>query len=161
MSDNEGAAIGICCLLIFMIAGAVWLWQNHPVFAYGLVIIILLVATFAAQRWYKVKKTEAEAKREATRLAGEQRKRREQFEREQLARGFVRFVDRDGNERWGTPEQVKEWQQEEKERERLEKAVVVREKETIIKEIVKVRCPYCGKLYGESLDKCPYCGASR
>jgi rubrerythrin len=35
----------------------------------------------------------------------------------------------------------------------------VREKETI-REIVKVRCRYCGALCLETLDKCPYCGAS-
>ena len=40
---------------------------------------------------------------------------------------------------------------------------VIREKE-IIKEkevIIKVRCPYCGRLYNETLDVCPYCGGKR
>jgi len=40
---------------------------------------------------------------------------------------------------------------------------IVREKE-IIKEkevVVKVRCPYCGKLYDEVLDTCPHCGGKR
>jgi DNA-directed RNA polymerase subunit RPC12/RpoP len=36
----------------------------------------------------------------------------------------------------------------------------VAEKE-IIREIVKIRCPYCGNLYDEAQDKCPYCGAKR
>jgi hypothetical protein len=27
--------------------------------------------------------------------------------------------------------------------------------------IVKVRCPYCGKLYDEALDVCPHCGGKR
>lgn len=40
----------------------------------------------------------------------------------------------------------------------LEKPQVSRERE-IIKEIVKIRCSYCGKLYDERLDKCPHCGA--
>jgi hypothetical protein len=31
---------------------------------------------------------------------------------------------------------------------------IIREKEVI----VKVRCPYCHKLYDETLDKCPHCG---
>jgi len=35
---------------------------------------------------------------------------------------------------------------------------VVKERE-IIREIVKIRCPYCGNLYDETLDKCPHCGA--
>jgi hypothetical protein len=29
----------------------------------------------------------------------------------------------------------------------------------IIREIVKIRCPYCNNLYDEKLDKCPHCGA--
>jgi flagellar basal body-associated protein FliL len=36
----------------------------------------------------------------------------------------------------------------------------VREKE-IIREVVKIRCSYCGNLYDDSMDKCPYCGAKR
>jgi heme/copper-type cytochrome/quinol oxidase subunit 2 len=31
----------------------------------------------------------------------------------------------------------------------------------IIREIVKIRCPYCGNLYDETEDKCPTCGAKR
>jgi hypothetical protein len=34
---------------------------------------------------------------------------------------------------------------------------IVREKEVII----KIRCPYCGTLYDETLDKCTHCGAKR
>jgi hypothetical protein len=31
----------------------------------------------------------------------------------------------------------------------------------IIREVVKIRCPYCGSLYDEAEDKCPNCGAKR
>lgn len=41
----------------------------------------------------------------------------------------------------------------------LEKPPVTRERE-IIKEIVKIRCRYCGKLHHERLNRCPHCGAS-
>jgi hypothetical protein len=34
-------------------------------------------------------------------------------------------------------------------------------KETIIREIVKIRCVYCHKIYDESENRCPNCGASR
>ncbi len=34
-----------------------------------------------------------------------------------------------------------------------------REKE-IVREVIKVRCPYCGNLYDETLEKCSTCGAS-
>jgi len=37
---------------------------------------------------------------------------------------------------------------------------IVRERE-IIKEIVKIRCPYCNNLYDEKYDKCPHCGGKR
>jgi uncharacterized membrane protein len=31
----------------------------------------------------------------------------------------------------------------------------------VIREIIKIRCPYCGNLYEEKEDKCPYCGARK
>jgi flagellar basal body-associated protein FliL len=37
---------------------------------------------------------------------------------------------------------------------------IVKEKE-IIREVVKIRCSYCGNLYDENLDKCPYCGGGK
>ena len=37
---------------------------------------------------------------------------------------------------------------------------IVKEKE-VIREVVKIRCSYCGNLYDENQDKCPYCGANR
>ncbi|MDH5418844.1 MAG: hypothetical protein OEY47_00120 [Candidatus Bathyarchaeota archaeon] len=41
-----------------------------------------------------------------------------------------------------------------------EGTVVVKERE-IIREIVKIRCPYCNNLYDEKYDKCPHCGGKR
>jgi hypothetical protein len=35
---------------------------------------------------------------------------------------------------------------------------IVTQKE-IIREVVKIRCPYCHGLYDETLDTCPHCGA--
>jgi uncharacterized membrane protein len=35
---------------------------------------------------------------------------------------------------------------------------VITQKE-IIREVVKIRCPYCHGLYDETLDTCPHCGA--
>jgi hypothetical protein len=34
---------------------------------------------------------------------------------------------------------------------------IIREKEVI----VKIKCPYCGKLYNETFDACPHCGGKR
>ena len=36
----------------------------------------------------------------------------------------------------------------------------VRERE-IVREIVKIRCSYCGNLYDEKYDKCPHCGGKK
>jgi hypothetical protein len=36
----------------------------------------------------------------------------------------------------------------------------VQERE-IIREVVKIRCPYCGSLYDETEDKCPNCGGNK
>ena len=41
-----------------------------------------------------------------------------------------------------------------------EPAPVIKERE-IIREIVKIRCPYCNNVYDETNDKCPYCGGKR
>jgi len=41
-----------------------------------------------------------------------------------------------------------------------ESAAIVKERE-IIREIVKIRCPYCNNLYDEKYDKCPHCGGKR
>ncbi len=35
---------------------------------------------------------------------------------------------------------------------------IIKEKE-IIKEVVKIKCPYCGALVDQGIDRCPNCGA--
>lgn len=41
-----------------------------------------------------------------------------------------------------------------------EVASVIRERE-VIRQIVKIRCPYCSNLYDETYDNCPHCGGKR
>ncbi len=36
----------------------------------------------------------------------------------------------------------------------------IRERE-VIRQIVKIRCPYCSNLYDETYDNCPHCGGKR
>jgi len=137
-----------------------------PSFAVPLSAMIIVVSIFGGFLFYRWN-----LQQERKRLLIAEQAKRAEFEREQLVKGFVKFINDDGVERWGTPQQVKEWKKErdariKREQERLReneekrRAVILKET-TIVKEIVKVRCRYCGKLYNESLDKCPYCGASR
>lgn len=53
----------------------------------------------------------------------------EQFEREQLEKGLVKYAGR-----WGTPEQIKLWKQEDFEKEQIDKGLVTYEGEWITKE---------------------------
>ena len=77
------------------------------------------------------------------------KKKKKSFEEEQLAKGLVKYGDE-----WITPA-------EKYRRERVGVNVpIIREKETIIsKEIVKIRCQYCGTEYNTAEhDRCPHCG---
>ena len=75
----------------------------------------------------------------------------ERFEEEQRAKGLVKYVDKNGNVKWGTPEQIIAWEREDK----AQREVIIQ------REIVKIQCRYCGNLYDARLDKCPHCGAGR
>jgi rubrerythrin len=77
------------------------------------------------------------------------KKKQRTFEEEQLSKGLIKSGDE-----WITPA-------EKFRRERTVPSMsIVREKETItIKEIVKIRCQYCGTTYNiAESDRCPHCG---
>ena len=42
-----------------------------------------------------------------------------------------------------------------------ERVPTVAERTIVIREIVKIRCPYCGGLYNEVKDRCPNCSGKR
>ena len=153
--------VGVCCLLIILLTFALWLWVNYPQIVYGSAIILVLLGSYAAYVRYKNRKAKAVAIRKAMKIEEEKRKRREQFEQEQRAKGLKEFVDKDGNKRWETPEQVQVLQRDAQEQERLSKGIAAREREITVKQLVNVRCSYCRQLYEESLQKCPNCGAPR
>jgi len=48
-------------------------------------------------------------RRELEREYEEKRRQRAEFERKQIEKGLVKFVNVLGEERWGTPEQVRQW----------------------------------------------------
>lgn len=152
MTSEEEDLTYLCCFFIILAAGLYLLWcyfGSHLIVAIGAIIGIIIVVSIYSSR--EAKKIREEEERKKFLDALEKRLKEEQFEKEQQAKGLVKYVDKKGNIRWGTPEQVAEWA-------RADKAQV----EVIVqREIVKIRCPYCGKLYDEHLDTCPYCGASR
>jgi hypothetical protein len=73
---------------------------------------------------------------------------------------LVEYIDRRGSKLIGTPEQVRRWKEQEEHEKELER-LQAGEKQVVVKEIVKVRCQYCGQLFDSTLDKCPYCGGKR
>jgi len=161
MSSNQNTtAYGVCCLFAVAIVGFIYLWSISQVAGIAVLLLCLFVAGFLGYKWFQNKQAESKAKTEAIRAETEQRRERALFEQQQAAYGLFRFVDKYGNEKWGAPEQVSQWEQEAQDQERINQGVLVREKETIIKEIVRVRCQYCGKLHDETDNKCPNCGAS-
>lgn len=73
---------------------------------------------------------------------------------------LVEYIDRRGSKLIGTAEQVRRWKEQEEHEKELER-LQAGEKHVVVKEIVKVRCQYCGQLFDSTLDKCPYCGGKR
>ena len=46
-----------------------------------------------------------------------------------------------------------------KDQEEIKDSVDNNKEKVIVKEIVKIRCRYCGFTYDQGLDRCPNCGA--
>lgn len=61
----------------------------------------------------------------------------DKFEREQRAKGLVRFVDRMNRDRWGTPKQVREWKMMEMDMENNFQRLTPRQFEKLVAEIFK------------------------
>jgi|GEM_PF-3078548 len=111
MCDDFGT-----CVIIFIIFIALLMFIDfcisHPLV--GISIIIALVI-FGIALWLSPAPERQEEQKKKLALE-EQEKEKETklaaklaFEEEQRSKGLVKFVDRSGNEKWGTPEQVKDW----------------------------------------------------
>lgn len=131
--------------------GLYLLWYYYgswPIVTIGAIIgFIIVIAIYSSRQGKKMREKLTRKK-----LVGALDKRLEEkrFEEEQKKKGLVKYIDEDGNVMWGTPEQVIKWK-----RESVKKEIIIQ------REIVKIRCPYCGRLYEETHDKCPHCGAGR
>jgi len=143
---------GVCCLGIIVVVGVALIWVYYgalPFVILGIVVGSIAVLVFYGSRQSKKTSEEAAAQERLTAL--EKRLEEEQFEKEQAAKGLVKFTDKNGNIRWGTPEEVSQWKLEES----TTREVLIQ------REIVKIRCHYCGNLFDERLDKCPHCGGKQ
>jgi hypothetical protein len=152
MSNQVNESTCVCCLFIVLIIGLAYVWFVYgslPFVVGGGLIGLIILGVIYSKRKAKEGHQEAESRR--TMSALDARLREEQYEKKQQSLGLTKYEDRNGQVRWGTPEQVAEWA-------RADKASV----EVIVqREVVKIRCSYCGKLYDEHLNTCPHCGASR
>lgn len=107
MSEIENCVS--CCFLVLIITGFILLAVYIPeleapgIFA-GFILVLLPIA-FLVITFVGKKRKEAEL-----RLQEAERQRiKAEYEANMQARGFVKFVDRNGQEKWGMPQQVREW----------------------------------------------------
>jgi len=67
------------------------------------------------------------------------------------------MIEEDSTESDGWPYHSEEETVEADEDSEKTEPIPVKEHE-VIKEVVKVKCQYCGQTYEQTEDKCPYCG---
>lgn len=149
-ASTESVFTCVCCLLIILAIGLYLLWYHFgswPIVAIGATIgLIVVIAIYSSRQGKKMREKVA---KEQVLSALDRRLEEKRFEKEQKEKDLVKYVDKNGNVMWGTPEQVIQWKKEEG------KGVIIQ------REIVKIRCKYCGKLYDQTLDNCPHCGGGR
>jgi len=108
LNENE-ACCGSCCFFVLIIVGCVLLYTYIPEFNIAGIIagFILMFGPIAFLVLTSIEKKRKEAE---LRLQEAERQRiKAEYEANMQARGFVKFVDRQGKEKWGTPQQVREW----------------------------------------------------
>jgi len=150
--STKSERTGICCIGLIAIGILGFVGQKYgagPSLILGVVIAIFAILIYIGAKKQQQEKEETEAKRRLAIL--DSRLKEEEFEKKQKLRGLIKYTDKKGNVRWGTPEEVKQWE--------LKDRTI---RETIIeKEILKIKCRYCGTLFDARLDKCPHCGAAQ
>jgi len=100
---------GSCCVLLVVIVGCVFVASYFPEgnmagVAAGFVLIFTPLATLISALAVEKRK-----KAELLRQEAERQRAKAEYEAILRRRGYEKFVDRYGREKWGTPEQVKEW----------------------------------------------------
>ena len=109
-------------LIIIAIFIVMWIIENWIIVLLG---IITIGAIFGVYYFIKFQK-EKQEKEEKNKLSAERRglseqeqfkltAEREKFEAEQKEKGLIKFLDRDNNEKWGTPEEIEKWKKDDEE----------------------------------------------
>ena len=115
-------AIFFVILIIIAIFIVMWIIENWIIVLLG---IITIGAIFGVYYFIKFQK-EKQEKEEKNKISVERRglweqeqikltAEREKFEAEQKEKGLIKFLDRDNNEKWGTPEEIEKWKKDDEE----------------------------------------------
>ena len=110
----------ICSVLVwaFIIQPIVeWIKQNTATILTVFSIVLALVIIGFVLYWKYEKKKEEDEQKKIRRQAEEKLV----YEEEQITKGFVKFVDRFGDERWGMPSEVEKWRGEDEDAREEEK----------------------------------------
>jgi c-di-AMP phosphodiesterase-like protein len=104
-------------LIIIAIFIVMWIIVLSGIIIIGAIIGVYYFLKFQKEKQEKEEKNKLSAERrglweqEQFKLTAE----REKFEAEQKEKGLIKFLDRDNNEKWGTPEEIEKWKKDDEE----------------------------------------------
>ena len=119
MNENEECCCGII-IIFFLVMYPLFLYDlgGWPLTILGIffpLIIFITYTNYSANKKRNKRRAEYEKRRaeyeRKRRYEEEQKKRDLRYEEEQREKGLIKFIGSDGQERWGTPEQVKKWRE--------------------------------------------------
>ena len=123
-TDQEASFIIFLLLIIGVILYFIvtWIIQNWILVFSGIIIIGAIIGVYYFIKFQKEKQEKEEKNKISVERRGlweqEQIKltaEREKFEAEQKEKGLIKFLDRDNNEKWGTPEEIEKWKKDDEE----------------------------------------------
>jgi len=126
--------------MIIVIVIVLWIIENWIIVLSGIIIIGAIIGVYYFIKFQKEKQRKEEKNKlnterrrlwdqetaEREKFEAEQKRLREQeqitltaerekFEVEQKEKGLIKFLDRDNNEKWGTPEEIEKWKKDDEE----------------------------------------------
>jgi hypothetical protein len=104
--------------MIIVIVIVLWIIENWIIVLSGIIIIGAIIGVYYFIKFHKEKQRKEEKNKlntERRRLWEQETAEREKFEAEQKEKGLINFLDRDNNEKWGTPEEIEKWKKDDEE----------------------------------------------